>query len=373
MMVTTMALVVVLAGGLVHPELASQTPPQAAIAEPPPPPEKPAPRDPGTNPRTGAPMKGGLTVEDYAYEMPEGVTAREVIYYSDGIACYAKLFFPPGFDPQEAEGRAAVVLGQGYAGTHHSIEKYGARFAASGLVAMVIDYRGWGGSMGYPRIVEPVTVGGPLSRDDTRHEVVEAKVWLKRTRLLPQHQQTDYRNAISYIQGEPGVDPERIGVWGSSLAGANALAVAGQDARVKVIAVQVPGIGGNPDGTPPTELKGPLLQDAIAEARTGQGAEVWSGYSRLRLHDAETYRAMRENNTLQWAKNIGTRPFMVIVAEHEELIDNEKAGKAALAFAKGPTEYVVVQDTTHFEIYTGEAFETSVGAAARWFTTHLAR
>jgi hypothetical protein len=29
----------------------------------------------------------------------------------------------------------------------------------------------------------------------------------------------DYRDAISYLQGEPGVDPDRIGVWGGELCG----------------------------------------------------------------------------------------------------------------------------------------------------------
>ena len=98
---------------------------------------------------------------------------------------------------------------------------------------------------------------------------------------------------------------------------------------------------------------------------------MWTGFSRTLLVDAEQAAANRENNTLQWAKNIGERPFMVIVAEHEELIDNERAGKAAIAFAKGPKEYVVVPGITHFEIYSGEPFEISSEAAARWFTTHL--
>jgi acetyl esterase/lipase len=81
--------------------------------------------------------------------------------------------------------------------------------------------------------------------------------------------------------------------------------------------------------------------------------------------------ANRENNTLQWAKNIGERPFMVIVAEFDELINNTAAGKAAIDDAKGPKEYIVVPDITHFEMYSGKPFEISSEAAARWFKTHL--
>jgi len=92
-------------------------------------------------------IKTGLTKEDWAYKLAEGVTAKEVTYYSDGVACYAKVFFPKGYS---ATGKTpGVVLAQGWAGTHFSIEKYGARFAERGLVAMVIDYRGWGSSDGF--------------------------------------------------------------------------------------------------------------------------------------------------------------------------------------------------------------------------------
>jgi dipeptidyl aminopeptidase/acylaminoacyl peptidase len=91
-------------------------------------------------------IKTGLTQEDWKYTLATGVTSREVTYYSDGVACYAKIFFPNGFST--AAKTPGVVLGQGWAGTHFSIEKYGARFADRGLVAMVIDYRGWGLSDG---------------------------------------------------------------------------------------------------------------------------------------------------------------------------------------------------------------------------------
>lgn len=356
---------------LIHPEAPPENPPEIVAAAPPEPPAPSSNGEVGAHPVTGEPIKTGLTAEDYAYEMPEGVTTKEVVYYSDGIACYAKIFFPPGFDPDAEPGVPAVVMGQGWAGSHISIEKYGARFAERGLVAMTIDYRGWGFSEGYPRVVSPLEVGGGLVRDETRHAVAEAEVWTRRTRLLPRDQQEDYRAAISFIQGEPGVDADRIGVWGSSFAGGNAVAVAGQDARVDVIAVQIPSITGDPDGLSPVDLNGPLLADAIRRARSGQGSEMWTGFSAPRLIDLETLEALRFNNTMQWAANIGERPFLVVVAEHDELIDNETSGQAAVALAEGPSEYVVVPDITHFEMYSGEPFEISANAAADWFVEYL--
>jgi len=367
-----MSLTMMQQSSVVHPEAPSAKPPvtEKTVALPTAPP-KPASPVVGNDPRTGKPVaKRGLGPTDYAYTMPEGVTTKEVVYYSDGVACYAKVFYPKGFDA--AKKTPAVVLGQGWAGTHVSIEKYAAAFAKHGLVAMAIDYRGWGNSEGFARVISPVNLGGGMEKDESRHQIVNnATVWIKRTKLDAADQQEDYRNAISFIQGEPGVNPDLIGVWGSSYAGGNSLAVAGQDARVKAIAVQIPGIGGNPNGTPPMSYSGPVLQDAIKRARAGQGAEMWTGYSRSLLIDSEMIEANRENNTLQWAKNIGERPFMVVVAQYDELINNDTAGKAALEFAKGPKEYIVVPDITHFEMYSGKPFEISSEAAARWFTTYL--
>lgn len=357
---------------LVHPEASSADPPKVeqVILLPDPPP-KPASPVVGNDPRTGKPVeKKGLEPSDYAYVMPEGVTTKEIVYYSEGVPCYGKIFYPKDFDA--AKKTPAIVMGQGWAGSHVSIEKYAAAFASHGLIAMTIDYRGWGNSSGNVRLLSPVDLGGGMEKDENRHAIVKnATVWVKRTKLDARDQQDDYRNAISFIQGEAGVDPDRIGVWGSSYAGGNSLAVAGQDARVKAIAIQIPGIGGNPNGTPPMAYSGAILEDAIKRACTGQGSEMWTGYSRSLLIDSEMIEANRENNTMQWAKNIGERPFMVIVAQYDELINNDAAGKAALAHAKGPKEYIVVPDITHFEMYSGKPFEISSEAAARWFVTHL--
>jgi uncharacterized protein len=313
--------------------------------------------------------KTGLYPEDWKYTLAPGVTSKEVIYYSDGIACYAHIFFPKGFSSQ---GKTpGVVLGQGWAGTHFSIEKYGARFAERGLVAMVIDYRGWGKSDGFPSIVGPNRVFGDEHRDDTRFTETKTDVSIKRTRLLPMKQVEDYRNAISYLQGEPGVDRDRIGAWGSSFAGGNSIVVAGLDARVKVIAVQVPAVGSKTAPTAPFRLQGNVLEDAIKRARTGHGAEFETGFSYKRKVDIETQQAVAEYNPMNYIPNIGTRPVLFIVAEKDELINNQRSAHTAYEMLTGPKDYIEVPGITHFEMYIGEAFERSSNAAADWFVKYL--
>src|SRR5579862_7468018 len=63
-------------------------------------------------------IKTGLTQEDWKYTLADGVTSREVTYYSDGVGCYARIFFPKGFST--AAKTPGIVLGQGWAGTHFS-------------------------------------------------------------------------------------------------------------------------------------------------------------------------------------------------------------------------------------------------------------
>lgn len=316
-------------------------------------------------------LKTGLWPEDWVYTLAEGVTTREITFYSDGVACYGKIFFPKGFS---TTGKTpGIVLGQGWAGNHFSIEKYAARFAEKGLVAMVIDYRGWGSSDGFVSQAQPTVSRGEKEpiRDDKRYSQEKTDVTIKRTRLIPHKQVEDYRNAISYLQGEPGVDQDRIGIWGSSFAGGNVIVVAALDSRVKAIVGQVPAISGKNAPVGPVLLRGRALEDAIQRARTGKGGEFETGFSYRRMVDVETTQMVAEYRPFHYLKAIGDRPVLLIPAEKEELINNKENAVAAIDALTGPKKLLIVPGITHFEIYIGEAFEISSNAAAAWFREHL--
>lgn len=310
-------------------------------------------------------IKSGLEPADWAYRLPDGVTRRESTYYSDDVPCYAMIFFPRGFST--AGKTPAVVLGQGWAGTHFSIEKYGARLAARGFVAMVIDYRGWGYSDGFVTLKERAKDND----DAVRFTRKKAEVVIKRTRLIPFKQVDDVRNAISYLQGEPGVDPDRIGLWASSSAGGNAIVVAAHDARVRAIVMQVPAISGRRSPKGPYELRGRMLEDAILRARTGQGAEMEAGFSQRRTVDLETSQAAAEYRPFRYLKQVGPRPVLFIVAQREQLFSNEDNAYAASKILEGPTKVLEIPNTTHFDVFVGEPFEISANAAADWFKKYL--
>ena len=307
----------------------------------------------------------GIPPEHRTYVLGDGVTEKHVTFYSDGVACYARVFYPKNFDPS---GKTpAVVVAQGWASFSETIHKYGNRFAENGMVAMTIDYRGWGGSDGYVSMIDRVK-----TTDDKRFTEAETKIRIKRTRLLPMGQVDDIRNAISYIQGEPGVDPDRIGIWGSSYAGGHVLTVASMDPRVSVVVSQVTGLNGK--GQP----KGPLpytkaeLDDAIARARTGQGGEFKTGFSEPRMVDLETQRLAKEYRPYNNVELIpDSVAVLFLLAANEELINNENAGKAAYELLKGPKKLVEYPGIGHFDIYIEDNFETASNEAAAWFRKYL--
>src|SRR6185295_18935370 len=87
--------------------------------------------------------EGGTQPRDWAYDLPEGVTTRQVTFYKDGgTPLYGKLFLPKAFSTRGAW--PAVVVGHGINALSIGIEKYAARFAERGLVAMAIYYQSYG-------------------------------------------------------------------------------------------------------------------------------------------------------------------------------------------------------------------------------------
>ncbi len=314
------------------------------------------------------PIKDRLYPEDYVYTMPEGVTAKEVQWYSEGIVCWGKIFYPKGFT---AEGSyPGVVLAHGWTGTPVSMEKYAARFAEKGLVAFVIDYRGWGSSGGFVSLVDEVQTD-----DQRKLNQVTANVQIKRTRLIPWKQIEDYRNAISWLQGEPGVDRNRIGIWGSSFSGGHIVTVAAIDSRVKAAVGQIPAVSGKDVPETPRPIPDRILQDWIQRARTGKGGEFETGFSTPRMVDVETQLATFEYHPFHYVDEVPeTTAILFIGAGEEELYGPTKNLDRAVAASealKGPSKYIEVPGITHFEMYSGEPFEISSNAAADWFLTYL--
>ncbi len=133
---------------------------------------------------------------------------RTVKFYSESVRLEGDLYLPS--DLKAGERRPGIVLCHGFTGLRELIlSDYAKVFADAGFVAFTFDYRGFGGS--------------------------EGEKW----RLIPLEQIDDIRNALSFFEAQPQVDPERIGLWGTSFGGANAPYAAAVDSRVKAVVGQV--------------------------------------------------------------------------------------------------------------------------------------
>lgn len=136
----------------------------------------------------------------------------DVTFRSGGADCHG-WFLPAVGATGPAPG---VVLAHGLGGTADSgLLPFAEAFAAAGYAALVFDYRGFGRSGGTPRqVVDPIA------------------------------QQQDYRAALAHAAGSPGVDPDRMVLWGCSLSGGHVLEVARGRTDVAAVIAMVPLVDG---------------------------------------------------------------------------------------------------------------------------------
>jgi pimeloyl-ACP methyl ester carboxylesterase len=142
--------------------------------------------------------------------MMSSFTQRTITFISEGQHCHAWYYVPDGLKPLEK--RPAIVMAHGWGSVKEMFLAHHAEaFAREGFVVLVFDYRGFAHSEGEPR-----------------------------QQIIPKEQQTDYKNAISYLTKQPEVDTNRIGIWGTSYSGGHVLQIAAEDRRVKAVVALVP-------------------------------------------------------------------------------------------------------------------------------------
>ena len=143
--------------------------------------------------------------------MPAATERQDTEFTSGDAVCRAWLYRPA------ADGaRPCIVMAHGLGGLRTaSLEPYALRFAAAGFAVLLFDYRHFGASDGQPR--QLVDIG---------------------------HQLQDWAAAIAHARRLPGVDAERIALWGTSFSGGHVVVAAARDGRVAAISAQGPMMDG---------------------------------------------------------------------------------------------------------------------------------
>lgn len=134
------------------------------------------------------------------------VLTTESRFNCEGLECSGTLYLPAG-----VERPPVVVMAHGLGGLKEfRLGGFAERFVARGLAVFTFDYRHWGGSEGEPRQL-----------------------------LIPRKQLQDWHAALAHVRTLAEVDAHRIGIWGSSFAGAHVIFVAAQDHDIKAVVSQV--------------------------------------------------------------------------------------------------------------------------------------
>jgi dipeptidyl aminopeptidase/acylaminoacyl peptidase len=293
------------------------------------------------------------------------VVKRAIGFYSEGIRLVGDVYLPDSMKP--GERRAGIVLCHGYTGVKDLYLPDNARaLVDAGYVAMTFDYKGWGDSEG------------------------------ARSRLAPYSRVADVQAALTFLGTLPEVDPERLGIYGTSYGGATVVWTAAIDARVQCT-VSVVGIGHGarwmrsvrrPDEW--HDLLARSREDRIKRAVDGksefvkreeillpdrQSAELAAAARRNNPHAVSTIPLEYIDETVQFhpewvVDKIAPRPIMFVTSDDDRLVPPEESLELYRR-AGEPKKLLVLKGYGHYEVYTEPAFTELMTPVVAWYREHL--
>lgn len=309
------------------------------------------------------------TVQDRSSAVADPDNRTDVEFDSDGVTLRGWYYRAAG----EPASAPVIVMCHGYAAVKEMyLDSYAEAFSAGGLNVLVYDNRNLGASDGTPR--------GEID---------------------PMRQVDDFRNAITFAETLPGVDRDRIGIWGSSYSGAHVLVVAAQDRRVKAVSSQVPVIDGDAnfrqlvradfvdgartgfdddrraryEGADPVMIdvvnEDPLVPSALP---TPDSYKWFIGTQQLRAPNFVnkcTLRSVERFSEYQpgaFIRLIAPTPLLMCVA-HNDVLTPTRIALAGFETALEPKQLVVLPGG-HFDAYV-KGFDISSAVQLDWFTQHL--
>lgn len=300
-------------------------------------------------------------------------TRKDVSFDSHGALCRAWYYLPEQPVLENRDGAPCIIMAHGFGGTRDAgLEPFAERFAAAGLHVVLFDYRHFGASDGEPR--QLLSIGRQLE---------------------------DWHSAIAFARGIHGVDPRRIGLWGSSFSGGHVVVAAAQDGKVAAISSQGPMldglatvqnvmryagaaylarstavamrdaarglVGGEPHYMPVVGEPGELAAMSTPDAKPG--------YLRIapaEWHNHFTPRVMLRLGSYRPIRYVRRLPCsaLFVACTRDSVVSPETARKAARL--AGDAGRLLELDIGHFDIYVDDGFEQAVEAQRQFFLDRLA-
>lgn len=284
---------------------------------------------------------------------------RDIVFEANGEKLAGWLYGPGSGD---AEPYPLIVMSHGFSALMAmGLDDYASVFAAAGFAVLVYDHRNYGASSGWPR-----------------HETD------------PWQQVEDMRAAISYGRNLSFVDPDRIGLWGTSYSGGHALTVAALDRRVRCVVSQVPLISGQRtfDAWVPEASRRRFL-DRLAADRDGRARGERPGVTAAAIPGSETAEwaaavdkdgtygneitlrsldLLRGYEPLSFMTRIAPTPLLMVIAEQDT--QTPVAWQREAYALAGEPKKLVSLPCRHYDPYTAQ-LAPSRQAALDWFQAHL--
>lgn len=291
---------------------------------------------------------------------------KPIHFYSEAVPMVGVLFLPDNLSP--GEKRPGVVMCHGFTAVKEVLlPEVARRLAKLGYIVLTFDYRFLGESGGEPR-----------------------------RQIIPMRQIEDIRNAVTFLQHQPEVISERIGLFGVSLGGANVSYAAGVEERVKAT-VSVCGIGDCGrwirDACHFWEWKA-LLQRFAEDRRE----RVLTGHLQY-VHAKDIVPEPESTTKLfeqilhqypQWSREITLASGEALIAYRPESVVAQIAPRAMLWLhgdadervsmeesmsmykkAGDPKKLVILPGLGHSDIIAGPGLEQSLPHIQEWFATYL--
>lgn len=297
----------------------------------------------------------------------------DISFEAEGVTLRGWHYRPAGASPAPL-----VVMAHGWGAVKEMyLDLYAEVFAAAGMAVLVYDHRCLGSSDGEPR-----------------------------QEIDPWRQIRDYRHAITFGMTLPGVDPARIGIWGTSYSGGHVLVVGAIDRRVRCVVSQ----GGTISGWRNTLRRYP--GDGVQELRARFDADRqarFAGEAPARLplragftmtgrdedrfppignHGGNWMNEMRRDRAATWRNEVtlqslemyaeyepGTyiariapTPLLMITGDRDTLTPTDEILEA-YSRAHEPKRLLVLPGG-HYDLY-GIHRPAGAAAAADWFRQHL--
>jgi dipeptidyl aminopeptidase/acylaminoacyl peptidase len=310
----------------------------------------------------------GFAAMSTTSDSPPALAREPVHFFADGLRIAGHFTRAAGASP-EARGPTVVCV-HGYTGRKEIyMPGYIRELSAAGYNALEFYHRGFGDSEG-PRL-----------------------------RCKPWDQVTDILSAVIYLRQRPDVDPDRVGLYGTSFGGTTGMMAAAHDETIRC-AVSVGSSGDCLRSSYDRRTYSDRLDweelmkvDRIERVMTGQSRRIPYGElapsGRAERDSIDTMYKVDEkypegypmenfDHTVAFAperyvERIAPRPVLFIHTERDTMVAVTEA-RHFYARAREPKQLIIIPGANHVDVYeprTPQVFKIVVGHITDFFDKHL--